>query len=77
MTVIEASIISLFEERLKLSRGSITKETRMSDLGIDSLMFMNVIVDIEDKLQSSLDDESIIRILTVQTLGELCDIFSA
>lgn len=76
MTAIEGSIISALEQQCKIPRGRISKETLISDLPIDSLMFMNVIVDIETILKTSLNDEAIIRILTVENIGELCDLFS-
>jgi len=77
MTKIENSIISMLEARCKVTAGEISKETLIADLPIDSLMFMNMIVDIETTLNTSLDDESIIKVLTVEKVGELCDLFAA
>lgn len=74
MTGIEAAIISALEERCKV--GAISKKTLIADLALDSLMYMNMIVDIETMLNASLDDEAIIQVLTVENVGELCYIFS-
>jgi len=76
MNTVDTAIISAFEKRCKIAPGRISTETIISDLGIDSLMFMEIIMDIETKLDKSLEDDVIIKVLTVEKVGDLCNIFA-
>jgi len=58
-------------------RINITEDTSISELNIDSLSFMDLVMFVEDQQNMMLENEDIEKILAARTIGELICIFDA
>jgi acyl carrier protein len=52
--------------KIKISEKNL--DVSLKDLGIDSLSVMNLIIQVEEKLQKTLDDDVLVKIKTMQEL---------
>jgi acyl carrier protein len=55
------------------AKGAMTKETQFSDLGIDSLDLMDMIVDLEGELDITVSDEDLTNMKTINDLLTVID----
>lgn len=60
--------------KAKLSRTALTEETPVSDLDLDSLAFMDLVMEIEECEGIILTDVEVERILAASTLGEFASV---
>ncbi len=52
--------------KIKISEKNLN--VSLKDLGIDSLSVMNLIIQVEEKLQKTLDDDILVKIKTIEEL---------
>ena len=68
----EVKVLQVFENALKEifpgAQHSITSETVIADLGVDSISLMEIVGILEDELKVKLSDEEITKIRTVADL---------
>lgn len=61
----------MLREQFQIDDTSLTPETRQSDIGIDSILMVNLMLDIENELGFSFD---IMDLPKNPSLGEICDL---
>lgn len=73
MTTIEKlnKIIAKTDVKLKIDNSTLNKTTK--ELGIDSLSLVGIIVQIEEELKITLDDDKLSNLKTVKDLVDLID----
>ena len=59
------------ELKAKGAKGSITKTTEFKSLGLDSLDLMDMIVELEDKLDIRVPDD---KLTSLRTISDLMDV---
>jgi acyl carrier protein len=67
--VLEASAL-----KAKISRTALTEETPISELDVDSLAFMDLVMQIEESEQIILSDAEVGAVLAASTLGEFATV---
>ena len=61
----------MLREQFQIDDTSLTTETRQSDIGIDSILMVNLMLDIENEFGFSFD---IMDLPKNPSLGEICDL---
>ncbi len=61
----------MLREQFQIDEASLTPETRQRDLGIDSILMVNLMLDIESEFGFSFD---IVDLPKNPSLGEICDL---
>ncbi|MCD8029157.1 MAG: acyl carrier protein [Erysipelotrichaceae bacterium] len=63
------------KERLssKLNGKTLTKESKLRDLGIDSLDLVDLVFELEEEIGVQFEDDDLLQIKTVQDLLDLID----
>lgn len=58
-------------EELEVPEGDFTDETQFSDLGVDSLVAMEIVVQLEKRYKVKMDEEELPQITSVNSVYEL------
>lgn len=75
LTTVEARVVGVVSEVLKVPRQKITTETRfVEDLGADSLDLASMVLALEEEFDATLPDD---RRLTLKTVGSVVDLVAA
>jgi acyl carrier protein len=62
---VEAEVYQVLRNFDKVNPAKITRQSSFDELGLDSLDVMEVVVDLEEKLNVTLSDDEALRVLSV------------
>ena len=63
-------VLEACAQKAKISRAALTEETPVAELDVDSLAFMDLVMQIEESEDTILTDVEIEKVLAASTLGE-------
>lgn len=68
------ALVSKVEQRFAIDSGSLKTDSRLVDMGIDSLLLVDLILDLKQELDFQLED---LNFSINPTLGEVVDLIAA
>ena len=74
METLEIDVAGIIAEVAEVPRDALTRETRLDELGIDSLDALRIVAAVEKMLQREIPEESITQ---VETVGDIMKMAAA
>jgi acyl carrier protein len=66
-------VIKILLEQLDVARDQISSETKLNDLGRDSLIMVEIVMALEDRFEITIPDE---RVEKVETVGDIFELLA-
>lgn len=72
---IEDRLVPLLADACNVAKGSISRDTVMVDLGIDSVVLVSILGSVQQDLGGERDDNQLLRALDAETVGDVVAAF--